>query len=111
MTDHQMFRKLADLTAAGVPACLATITSASGSTPLGVGARMIVLVDGSTFGSVGGGCVEGGVRTAAIRLLVVGRPHELLAVDLTGSDGAEDADVCGGRMTLWLEVHPPVHGP
>ena len=111
MTDHQVFRKLEDLAAAGVRACLATITWTSGSTPLGVGARMIVLADGSTFGSIGGGCVESGVRAAAIRLLVTGRGHQLLTADLSGSDGAEDADVCGGRMTLWLEGHPLVHGP
>jgi len=104
MTDHQVIAVLCDLSARGIPACLARIVEARGSTPLGVGARMVFCGDGTTFGSIGGGCVEARVRTAAIRLLVQGGPPVLLDLDLSGADGEPDTDVCGGSMRVLLEV-------
>lgn len=108
MTDREIFDKLLDLRARGAAACLATIVEALGSTPREVGAKMILCADGSTFGSVGGGCGEGAVKSAALRcLLSTGRP-ELLQVDLTDDVGTRGGDVCGGRMKIFVE---PVTGP
>jgi len=104
MTDREVFRAARDLRERGVAACLATIVEAKGSTPREVGAKMVVCADGTTFGSVGGGCGEGQVKSAALRCLLRTREPELLEVDLTDDLGTRGGDVCGGRM--WIYVEP-----
>jgi xanthine/CO dehydrogenase XdhC/CoxF family maturation factor len=104
MTDLELFRKLSEFRESGMTACLATITETAGSTPREVGAKMIVCADGSTYGSVGGGCGENQVRSAALRcMLKTGKP-ELIEADLTDDAGIKGGDVCGGRM--WIFVEP-----
>ncbi len=106
MTDREVFEKVVELRNAGVATCLATVVGAGGSTPREVGAKMIVCADGTTYGSVGGGCGESQVKSAALRvLLVTGRP-ELVEVDLTDDLGTRGGDVCGGRMWIFVE---PMH--
>ena len=103
MTNIEIFRKLAELRSLGVPACLATVTETSGSTPRETGAKMIICADGSTYGTVGGGCGENKVRSAALRcLLTTGRP-ELVKVDLTDDLGTSGGAVCGGEMLVFVE--------
>ena len=104
MTTPEIFHKLAELKANGIPACLATITETQGSTPREIGAKMIVCADGATYGSVGGGCGENQVRSAALRCLIKTNLPELLAIDLTDDLGTKGGDVCGGRM--WIFVEP-----
>ncbi|GAB4279858.1 MAG: XdhC family protein [Deferrisomatales bacterium] len=108
MTDREIFRKLRQFREQGVAACLATIVEAAGSTPREVGAKMIVCADGSTFGSVGGGCGESQVKSAALRCLLAAGGPELLEVDLTDDLGTRGGDVCGGRM--WILVDPVCPG-
>lgn len=104
MTDREIFQKLSEFQARGIRVCLATITETVGSTPREVGAKMIVCADGTTYGSVGGGCGENQVRSAALRgMLTTGKP-ELIEVDLTDDMGVKGGDVCGGRM--WIFVEP-----
>jgi xanthine dehydrogenase accessory factor len=104
MTDREIFQKASELRGKGVSACLATIVSAVGSTPREVGAKMLACADGTTFGSVGGGCGEGQVRSAALRCLLRSGEPELLEVDLTDDLGTRGGDVCGGKM--WILVEP-----
>lgn len=104
MTNKEIFQKLAELKARDIPACLATITETRGSTPREVGAKMVVCVDGTTYGSVGGGCGENQVRSAALRCLLKTSVPELLEIDLTDDMGTKDGDVCGG--TMWIFVEP-----
>jgi xanthine dehydrogenase accessory factor len=86
-----------------VPLVIATVVSTKGSTPRMAGACMLVLEDGRTIGSIGGGCAEGDVLREARRLLRVGG-HAVQTIDLTGS--AEDEGmVCGGEMTVLAEAH------
>ena len=103
MTNREIFQKLSDLTQQGIPVCLATITEAIGSTPREIGARMLVCVDGVTYGSVGGGCGENQVRSAALRCLLMTKIPELLEVDLTDDAGTKGGDVCGGKMFIFVE--------
>ena len=103
MTDQEIFRKLAELRNRGVAVCLATIVETIGSTPREQGAKMIVCVDGTLYGSVGGGCGEDNVRTAALRCIITTKTPELIEVDLTDDPGTRNGDVCGGKMLLFLE--------
>ena len=109
MTDREIFAKLLELSRQGKAACLATIVEASGSTPREVGAKMLVCADGTAFGSVGGGCGESVVKSAALRILLVTGTPELIRVDLTDDLGTRGGDVCGGVMTVFVE--PALPGP
>lgn len=59
---------------AHTPAVLATIIARHGSTPRNVGAKMLVLPDGSIVGSVGGGIMEHYTVQAALKLLAQAVP-------------------------------------
>jgi len=104
VTDREVFEQLGDLQKRGVPACLATIVTTAGSTPREIGAKMIVCTDGTTYGTVGGGCGENQVRSAALECLLVKKQPILLEVDLTADLGTKGGDVCGGKM--WIFVEP-----
>jgi xanthine dehydrogenase accessory factor len=82
-------------------AALVTVTFTTGSTPRKAGAKMAVLFDGRTVGSVGGGCAEAGLITAAREIMGTGG-HLEIGVDLTDS-AEEDGMVCGGRMEALIE--------
>ena len=104
MTDQEIYRKIKELEDHGIAVCLATIVETGGSAPREVGAKMIVCVDGTTFGSVGGGCGENQVRSAAFRCILVAKKPELLEVDLSDDLGTSGGDVCGGK--LWIFIEP-----
>jgi len=77
---------------------LATVVRASGSTPQGPGARLLLREDGSTLGTVGGGAIEHTV-VEALRRTLVSRQPELLIRDLAHDLGM----CCGGRMEIFVE--------
>ena len=103
MTDKEIFRKLSELRTQNIPVCLATVVHTTGSTPREIGAKMIVCADGSTFGSIGGGCGENQVRSAALRSILTSKEPELLEIDLTDDLGTKGGDVCGGKMLIFVE--------
>lgn len=103
MTDRKVFEQLRILQKQGVPACLATIVNTAGSTPRKVGAKMIICADGTTYGTVGGGCGESQVRSAALECLLVKKQPLILEVDLTADQGTKGNDVCGGKMLIFVE--------
>jgi xanthine dehydrogenase accessory factor len=104
MTDQEIFAKLSELRDRKVAACLATIVDTAGSTPRETGAKMLICVDGTAYGSIGGGCGERTVRSAALRSMLASKEPQLLEVDLTDDLGTRGGDVCGGKM--WVFVDP-----
>jgi xanthine dehydrogenase accessory factor len=103
MNDQEIFRKIAELKDRGNAVSLATIVEAEGSTPREVGAKMIVCADGTVYGSVGGGCGESQVKSAALRCLLTTNKTELIKVSLLDDLGTKGGDVCGGTMRLFVE--------
>ncbi|MDR1778088.1 MAG: XdhC family protein [Desulfovibrio sp.] len=83
-------------------AALVTVLSVRGSAPRNAGAKMAVLADGRTVGSIGGGCVEADVIKDARRLLVEGGYRRRI-VDLTDA-AEENGMVCGGVMDVLIEA-------
>ena len=103
MNDQEIFLKIKELIDQGIAVCLATIVEASGSTPREAGAKMIVCADGTTYGSVGGGCGESQVKSAALRCLLTDKVTELIEVSLLDDLGTKGGDVCGGTMRMFVE--------
>lgn len=87
---------------AGRAAVLATIVAARGSTPRGVGSRMLIDPDHGLTGTIGGGCGEARVIEAAAEVSATGRPR-LVRVDLTEDFLSWSPAVCGGRFDVFLE--------
>jgi xanthine dehydrogenase accessory factor len=103
MTDLEIFKKISELKQQNIAVCLATIIETTGSTPREVGAKMIICVDGATYGTVGGGCGENQVRSAALRSTLVTQQAEIIEIDLTDDLGTRGGDVCGGRLHVFIE--------
>lgn len=103
MTDQETFKKLKIFKEKGVDVCLSTIVETTGSTPREVGAKMIICADGTIYGSVGGGCGERQVISAAMRCLLTTRQPEYLEISLSDDLGTKGGDVCGGRMRIFVE--------
>ena len=86
-------------------AVLATIVSRRGSMPREVGTKMLILPDGSTAGSVGGGIMEYRARQLAEKMLAGTEVPQQLASFATGLEDDEKAlAACGGSMELFLQV-------
>lgn len=103
MTDQEIFQKIAELKEQKIAVCLATIIETSGSTTREIGAKMIACADGTIYGSVGGGCGESQVKSAALRCLLTTRKPEILEVSLLDELGTKGGGVCGGKMLMFVE--------
>lgn len=84
------------------PVAMATVVSATGSTPRQVGARMGYHSDGRTWGTVGGGAAEGKVLASAAEVMSEGASQRIL-IDLNGVPTDIREGVCGGRMEVWVQ--------
>lgn len=91
--------KLDELRRDSRPAVLVTVTKSTGSTPREIGAKMIVLADGTFFGTIGGGSIEHLALADARRCLEEG---ESKTIDYPLYEKA--GMVCGGRMELLMDV-------
>ncbi len=99
---EEVLQRLAAFEQQGGFAVLVTIIRAYGSTPRKAGTRMLVYPDGQISGTVGGGCVEAGVRREALQLMKGAEPR-IYKLNLTEDAAAEEGMACGGRMEFFLE--------
>jgi xanthine dehydrogenase accessory factor len=81
---------------------LATLVTRVGSAPRAVGAKYLIKADGSSVGSIGGGCVEAEVWQAAQKVMEKGRGG-VLHFELTSEQLAEGGLICGGNIDIFLE--------
>jgi xanthine dehydrogenase accessory factor len=105
---------------------MATIIARQGSSPRGVGSKMLIAKDGSIIGTIGGGLVEGsaiargkqmlqdeergavamerGAMTMECGPAVMERRPAIMDVDMSAGAAEEDGMVCGGRVQVLLEI-------
>ena len=81
---------------------LATIVEKTGSTPRGVGAKMLVSEDGSFLGTVGGGSVENAVYEKSKELIKSKKSH-IEKYDLSNSKASKLGMACGGTVRVLFE--------
>ncbi len=104
-----MQRILAELDALlrrGESAALCTVVSTRGSVPRSTGTKMLVRLDGSLLGTVGGGQMESRVIAVAHETLRSGQP-QLVHYSLVDQK-AGDPGVCGGTMEIFVEPAEPL---
>jgi xanthine dehydrogenase accessory factor len=85
-----------------MPKSLVTIVSRKGSAPREAGTKMIVMLDGSTIGTIGGGCVESEVCSAA-REAARDKKPVFMKVDMTPGNAEDEGMVCGGIVEVYIE--------
>lgn len=93
---------IGEWTTEGESIAIATVVSASGSTPRPVGAKLIVSKSGRMQGSVSGGCVEGAVFETAMQVLETGVP-QLVSYGISDEMGWEVGLSCGGQIDVFVE--------
>lgn len=100
--------KLAELRRQDQLAVLVTVTKSTGSTPRKHGAKMIVLPDGTFFGTVGGGVPEAYALEDALRCF-----EQLQGTNVKiPLQQRGEFPACGGNMEFYLEVindHPRLY--
>ena len=101
--DYDVYHAIAEKVRGGRTIALATIVSAKGSVPRGVGAKMLVDPGEELVGTVGGGCGEGEVIEAALDVIRTGKP-QMVRVDLTEDLLSLSPAVCGGTMEVFVEA-------
>jgi xanthine dehydrogenase accessory factor len=105
----QLFRELPAILERHGRVAMATVVKAVGSTPRDPAARMLVLADGTTHGTIGGGKFESLVIADARRLLEAhGLPFTKEYAFVPEGENSFGA-VCGGTATVLLEIveRPP----
>jgi xanthine dehydrogenase accessory factor len=105
--DADIFEEIRRLRQEGRKAVLATIVQIRGSVPSFQTAKMLVRDDGSTLGSVGGGCVEADVWAAAQDVFREEKSR-VMSFDLTEESMAEGGLICGGKVEIFVEPILPI---
>lgn len=89
---------------------LATIIDKKGSSYRQVGAKSLILTDGTLFGVLSGGCIEEDLFEHAKEVFETGEPKKIV-YDLRNDDQTPwGLGVgCNGIITIWLCLIDPVH--
>lgn len=84
----------------GQSCAFATIVEATKKgTPRKVGAKMVVLEDGSLFGTIGGGRNEKAAKEECLKTIKTGKPT-YVTYDYFGKEGQS---ICGGQIKVFIE--------
>jgi xanthine dehydrogenase accessory factor len=97
-----LFEEIVRMRRAGQRGALATIVHTNGSIPSYESSRMLVREDGSTLGTVGGGCVEADVWAAAKEVLQKEAPRKLV-FHLNNEATYDNGLICGGTVEVFVE--------
>ena len=98
----EIYEEIIRLDKQGDICALATITSLKGSAPQKLSAKILVRRDGTTVGTIGGGCVEADVVRSALMAMDEARPRTMKFV-LDEDDEAIEGLICGGKMEVYIE--------
>ncbi len=98
---ENLFESILYLQKTGQTAALVIVTKTKGSTPRRPGAKMIVLKDGKTIGTMGGGDLEKRVIDEAIAAMNAGEPR-ITSFTLDIEKGRLDM-MCGGGLDVYID--------
>jgi len=102
---RNMLKTMEERLLAGEALVLVTVTAASGATPRGTGARMLVGKEGRICGTIGGGAVEYRSEQVALQVLeqkVSGQQD----FSLTRNDVQDLGMICGGAVNVFFHYIP-----
>ena len=99
---QDLYQKLSEIQKKRIPAAVVTVIEARGSTPRNAGAKMIVLADGTIFGTIGGAAVEALVAEEAKACIKTG-DFRKVKHSLNDAEKHDTGMVCGGTMEFFIE--------
>ena len=88
------------------PAALATVIEVQGASPAKVGAQIVLLDDGTTAGTAGGGKLESAILDDARLALTSGLPR-LSKYSLTEEGADSIGTLCGGEARVFIQPFLP----
>jgi xanthine dehydrogenase accessory factor len=97
-----LFEEIVRMRRAGQRGALATIVHTDGSIPSFESSRMLVREDGSSEGTIGGGCVEADVWAAAKEVMQKEVPRKLV-FHLNHEATYDNGLICGGTVEVFVE--------
>jgi xanthine dehydrogenase accessory factor len=97
-----LFEEIVRMRRAGQRGALATIVHTNGSIPSYESSRMLVREDGSSLGTVGGGCVEADVWAAAREVMHNEAPRKIV-FHLNNEATYDNGLICGGTVEIFIE--------
>ena len=100
-----IYTKITEIHEKGRGAVLATIIKQEGPSPRGIGAKCLILDDGSLAGTIGGGILEAQALQEARMVFDKGLPIRI-KFSLKGTDVAGTDMLCGGNVEVFLEPIP-----
>ncbi len=103
---EDIFEAIVRMRREGRRGALATIVGVRGSVPSQHASKMLFCEDGSTVGTVGGGCVEGEVWAAAREVMDEEKPRTL-TFNLNENPRYDTGLVCGGSLDVFVEPVAP----
>jgi xanthine dehydrogenase accessory factor len=102
-----VFEELVELRRQGRKAALCTIVEVEGSIPSFQSAKMLIRDDGSMVGTIGGGCTEAEVWTAAREVMETEKPR-MLSFRLNQQAAYDNGLICGGQLNVYVEPVLPI---
>lgn len=100
--DKEVYLGLEKVVRQKLEAALITVTSVLGSTPRKPGAKMLVFADGTTVGTIGGGCGEAEGRREALNV-IASYTSKIYHLNMTADMAEDEGMVCGGIMELFID--------
>lgn len=104
--DKEVFLGLKKAINQELEAALITVISVLGSAPRDPGAKMLVFADGTTLGTIGGGCGEAEGRREALNVISAGI-SKVYYLNMTADIAEDEGMVCGGMMGLFIDYLGP----
>ena len=98
----RLFQTLLSALDNGRDAVLCSILASSGSAPRGAGSKLLVLDDGKTLGTIGGGAVELNAMKQATELFDTHASH-VKGFRLSRNDVEDIGMICGGDVTVYSQ--------
>lgn len=102
----RLFHKINELIQEGQKLALATITAVKGSSPRDPGAKMIIIEDGTVFGSIGGDFAERAVIDEALNALH-DEKYRKFRISLEEEENGGIGMKCGGEIEVFIDVIKP----
>lgn len=99
---RDIYAEIVNALEAGDRLAMATIIRRVGSAPREAGAKYLIKGDGTSIGSIGGGCVEADVWQEAQKVIAK-QEGKVLHFKLTTEQLAEGGLICGGNIDIFLE--------
>jgi len=101
--DRDLLEYICECQSKGENAALVTIVETRGSTPRKAGSKMLILPDGRSCGTIGGGCGEAEVRRQALTALD-NKQSQMHTVRMLNDVAADEGMVCGGIMEVFIQI-------